>query len=214
MSVHEPHAASPPRFYAVVPAAGRSRRMGRPKLLLPWHGHSVLDRVLDTWAQCDLAALVVVAHPEDQAVQALVERHERAQLVVPSAPPPQMRDSVQAGLSWIASHCQPRPEDAWLMAPADSPRLSASVIERLMQAHQPQSPQVLVPEYGGRRGHPLLMPWCWQHQVAELPEELGINALLARLPERRIPVQDDGVLEDLDTPQDYRRLQGRSPDDP
>ena len=87
------------------------------------------------------------------------------------------------------------------------PRLSSTLIQRLLSAHDPAAPAILVATQRGRRGHPVLFPWPFAGQVAGLGADEGINAMLARNPVRLIECEDMAVLDDMDTPDDYRRLQ-------
>lgn len=181
--------------------------MGRPKLLLPWKGETVLEHLLSRWKASRVDRIVVVAHVED------VELHHRCQavgvdLVVPEVPPAEMKDSVAAGLAHVAQRFSPSRRDAWLLAPADMPRLSPIVIDRLLDEHSAQAdrPVILAPSFEGRRGHPVLFPWPLAAEVAALTSEQGVNAIVDRHPVREVAVDEPGVLADLDTPEDYRRL--------
>ena len=191
--------------FAVIPAAGRSVRMGRPKLLLPWGKSTVIEHVLSVWRASRVGRIVVVVHPDDGEL-AEVCRAAGAEVVVPDGPPPQMRDSARRGLAYVQRRYTPESRDVWLLAPADMPRLSSAVIDQLLAAHRPQSPEILLPAIEGRRGHPVLFPWHLVDAVETLPAEDGVNALLARHPVRQISCSEASILDDLDTPEDYRRL--------
>ena len=61
-------------FAVVLLAAGASSRMGRPKLLLPWHGTTVLGHLLDMWRELGAAQLAVVTAPANGPVTAELAR--------------------------------------------------------------------------------------------------------------------------------------------
>ena len=194
------------RSFAIIPAAGQSTRMGRSKLLLPWSGCTVIQCVLAAWRESGVCAVVTVVHPEDRALADCC-RGAGSEVVVAKPPPREMKDSVCFGLDHLRRvHC-PQEQDVWLMAPGDMPRLSSTLIQRLLSAHNPAAPAILVAARQGRRGHPVLFPWPFAGQVAGLGAEEGINAMLARNPVRQIECEDAAVLDDMDTPDDYRRLQ-------
>ncbi len=69
-----------------------------------------------------------------------------------------------------------------------------------------------VPLYRGRRGHPLLIHPPLIREIARLDPARGLRQLLENHPTEveEVPVEDPGVLADLDTPADYRRLTGES----
>jgi molybdenum cofactor cytidylyltransferase len=194
----------PPRHFAIVPAAGRSRRMGRPKLLLPLAGRTLMEVVVDAWQQAGVDRVVVVCRPDDQPLIDLCTAMEVV-VVTPTPSPPEMKHSVAAALAAIADRFEPTPRDTWLLAPADLPRLSSTVIKRLLAAHDPGHPRILVPVHEGRRGHPVLLPWSLAREVPRLQEHQGVNQLLHSHAVREIACAAEAVADDMDTPADYQR---------
>src|SRR5437868_14968895 len=100
------------RAFAIVPAAGDSLRMNRPKLLLQWRGKTRIEHVLAAWKASQVKATVVVIRPEDEEL-ALVVARTSALIVRPPLPPPDMRASVSFGLGEIRRLFQPHALDAW-----------------------------------------------------------------------------------------------------
>ncbi len=194
--------------FAIIPAAGRSERMGQHKLLMPWEQSTVIERVLAAWRASRVSSIIIVVRADDEELIAACER-AGVSLVVPDTPPPEMKDSVAAGLAHVRRQFAPQDADVWLLAPADMPRLSAQVVDQLLHAHDAQSPSILVPSIAGKRGHPVLFPWPLATEVDSLRPDEGVNALLARHRTRLVPCDDRSILDDLDTPNDYRRLQNR-----
>jgi molybdenum cofactor cytidylyltransferase len=127
-------------------------------------------------------------------------------IVVPQTPPPEMKDSVLAGLAYVRSHFTPSDQDAWLLAPADMPLLNAAITNRVLAAHIPESTQIIAPVQAGKRGHPVLFPWPLANEVDELRADEGVNALLKHHSVREIECDDEGIHSDVDTPVDYQRL--------
>jgi CTP:molybdopterin cytidylyltransferase MocA len=118
-----------------------------------------------------------------------------------------MKDSVAEALRYLAQHFQPTWRDTWLLAPADLPQLSAAVIGKLLEAHRPDDPRILVPSHEGRRGHPVLFPWNLAEEVPRLGDNEGVNLLLKRHPVTEIACGVAALPADVDTPADYRRFQ-------
>jgi molybdenum cofactor cytidylyltransferase len=196
------------RSFAVIPAAGRSVRMGQHKLLMPWRGASLMEHVLHAWSGSRVSRVAVVVHPHDAALRDVCLR-AGADVVVPESPPPEMRDSVQCGLQYIQDHWSPAAEDVWMLAPADMPNLSARLIDTVLEAHHPEAPTILAPCQGERRGHPVLFPWPLAAQVAALDAHQGVNVLLENHPLRCVAGSDPGFYQDVDTPADVERLRER-----
>ena len=194
-------------FFAVVPAAGLSRRMGRPKLLLPWRGRTVVEHLFEAWRAGGVERIVVVVRRDDAALIELCLA-AAVELVTPDVDPPDMKWSVRHALARIRERWSPSNADAWLLAPADQPRLSPTVIRTLVAAHcqRHAGDAILVPTWRERRGHPVLFPWSLAAEVDELPEDSGVNRLLKTHQVVELAVDDDAIVEDLDTPDDYRRL--------
>jgi len=195
--------------FAIIPAAGRSRRMGQPKLLLPWGTSTVIEQVLAAWRQSRVTHTIVVVHPNDETL-AEVCRRCGAIVVQPDQPPPEMKDSILHGLA-RAAEFEPQPQDAWLVAPADLPTLQPDWInavlamyEGLRSAHE--APRIWLPCSDGHRGHPLLLAWAFAGEVASLSAHEGLNALLDRHRLGYVDFVDAATAEDLDTPEDYQRL--------
>jgi molybdenum cofactor cytidylyltransferase len=195
--------------FAIIPAAGRSRRMGRPKLLLPWGDGTLMDHVLTIWRASRVGRVVVVLHRDDGELIDLCRRRQ-VEMVVPDVPPPEMKDSVAAAITFIRDAHRPTDADAWLMAPADMPGLSIAVIHRLVAAHDPNRPRILVPTHAGRRGHPVLFPWPAAHEVLQLAPHEGVNQLLHRHAVEELLCSADALPGDVDTPLDYVEWQQRT----
>jgi molybdenum cofactor cytidylyltransferase len=194
-----------PRLVAIIPAAGHSRRMGEPKLLLEFGGQSVLSRVVQTLHGAGLSRCLVVVRPDDLALAGEAER-AGAEVVVPVIAPSDMRYSVECGLRHVLPATPAY--DGWILVPADHPTLNPDVIRNLITAWQVSPTRIVVPVYQGRRGHPTVFPWGLVPEILALPPECGLNQLLRSQPARvlEVSVSDRRVLDDLDTPEDWERL--------
>lgn len=193
------------RLFAVIPAAGHSRRMGQAKLLLPLGGETVIARILGTLRIPEITETVVVVRKNDERLRDAVIQ-AGASVVQPSVDPPDMRTSVTHALRTIAERWNPDPQDAWLLSPADHPALDRALIQSLAQRWQQTAEPILVPVHAGRCGHPTLFAWSLNEQIAQIPEGEGLNRLLKSQTIAELPVDCAGIFEDLDTPEDYARL--------
>ncbi|MGC3970281.1 MAG: nucleotidyltransferase family protein [Pirellulales bacterium] len=205
--MNDPGDRRTPRAFAILPAAGRSLRMGVPKLLLPWgdDGTTVIQHVLANWRSSRIDAVVVVVHPEDREL-AEVCRRAGVDVAVASTPPPDMKASIRIGLEHLDVHRRPTADDLWLTAPADLPLLKITTIDLMLAAAMDHPGEILRPSHAGGFGHPVVWPWPVRTKVAELAENQGLNALFELLPWRAIEAPADCRAGDLDTPDDYRRL--------
>ncbi|MCA9169479.1 MAG: NTP transferase domain-containing protein, partial [Planctomycetales bacterium] len=139
------------RSFAIVPAAGKSQRMGQPKLLLPApDGRPLIQIVVTAWLASNVDHIAVVIRADDQelhdVISALSSLDTQRLSIVRATPPPQdMRASIQAGLNWLKQQgpMAPGSSDVWLVAPADLPKLDPLVINQLLANYAVDSPQIL-----------------------------------------------------------------------
>jgi molybdenum cofactor cytidylyltransferase len=212
-----------PTLLAIIPAAGHSRRMGQPKLLLPWRGSTVIAHLVGELLAAGLSQILVVVRSSDIALTSAVES-TGATVVRPPNDPPDMRSSVELGLQAAfktlatsgAAVDSPQSETGWLLIPADHPIVSRSTVDALRAAWQPRARQILIPTYSGKRGHPTLFSGDFACEVPGIPLDCGLNWLVKQNSQsiREVPVTDPGVIIDLDTPEDYQALLMREQDLP
>jgi molybdenum cofactor cytidylyltransferase len=195
---------------AVVAAAGRSQRMGRPKLMLPLGKTTVIGNVVEALRVGGADPVVIVVPPPDSESDHMLAREvKRAGATVLTAPerPPDMRGSVELGLEQL---WRMGPPDAVLITPGDAVGISAKLVARIVESCQEAPSSIIIPTFQGRRGHPIAMPWPLAAQVAQLPAGVGINALVALRAADVVELacDDPGVVADLNTPDDYERWAG------
>lgn len=181
--------------------------MGRPKLLLSLRGEMVISRLLKVLQPPSVEDVVVVVRRSDSELAAAVKACGGT-VVAPETDPPDMRSSVVEGLRSLDSRYSPADSDVWLLVPADHPLLEPAVLPELLAAWSTLQPDILLPAYHGQRGHPALFRWSLVTRINALPPDRGLNAL-CDLPGVRVvehEVTCPGVTLDLDTPEDWERL--------
>ncbi len=194
---------------AIVPACGRSTRMGRPKLLIEFAGVPLIRHVITALSDGGVQPVVVVAPAASEA--SAREIHQLvcaagAKLCIPEPRPDDMRGSFEAGVDWLGSHLRQAPEAVFL-APGDSPGLGAPLVQQMIAFFYEHSCDFLVPTFEGIRGHPLLMAWRQAKRVSSLSPDTGVNHLL-RQPDYttvELAIDDPAILIDIDTPEDLTR---------
>ena len=194
---------------AIVPAAGHSTRMGRPKLNLPLGGRTVIEHVVGALRAGGVEHVLVVIGPHVPELGPLATAAGAKVLVLPE-PTPDMRATVEHGLQWIGERYHLGPDHPWLLVPADHPVLDPGLVRQVIAAGSPACP-IVVPVHDGRRGHPTRFAWRHAAAIRELPTGQGINTLSrARAHEMiELTVADATAFCDLDTPEDYERLNRR-----
>ncbi len=185
--------------------------MGRPKLLLPLGGVTVIEGVVTALRRGGAERVIVVAppaeSPEGPALAAAIAR-AGAEVLSPESRPAEMRQSVELGLVALANDPPPR----WvILCPGDAPGLTPKLVANLLELAARRRDCIVIPSHEGRRGHPIVLPWDVAAEVRTLPPDVGVNALVARHADRviELPVPDPGLIADLDTPEDLDRWSRR-----
>jgi molybdenum cofactor cytidylyltransferase len=193
---------------AIVPAAGKSERMGQPKLLLPLGSRRIIEHVLDELARAPIDRTFVVLAPGATPLAAIVEQYPRVTSMLLENQTSDMRSSVLAGLARVEADCPPQPH-AFLVVLADQPTISAGVVRTIVERFQRNRPPIVVPTYRGKHGHPVLFAWSMVESIRKIPSDRGINWLVEQMRSELVlcPIDDASVLVDIDTPQDYDRAQ-------
>jgi molybdenum cofactor cytidylyltransferase len=193
---------------ALIPAAGNSRRMGRPKLALPLGDGTVLSHAIGALRQAGVEQILVVVGAHVSELVPLALAAGAAALLLPEATSG-MRATIELGLSWLETRFHPADTDTWLLLPADHPSLHPGIIAQLLHAHA-TSPHcsIAVPTFQGRRGHPVLLHWEHVARLRRFPANLGLNVYLRQHTDvtLEVPVDSASILADLDTPEDYAKL--------
>jgi molybdenum cofactor cytidylyltransferase len=100
----------------------------------------------------------------------------------------------------------------YAICPGDLPLLSSSIVDRLCQAFAAQTaPRIVAPTYDGQQGHPVLFGASFREALLDLEGDRGARGLLRsdEAPLTRVPVEDEGILQDVDTPEALRTVRQR-----
>lgn len=201
------------RTFGLIPAAGKSVRMGQPKLLLPVGGTTVLERVLAAVRAGGVADVLVVVGPTAAAL-AEAARAASAHVLMLAEETADMRATCVHGLDWLTARFAPANDDGWLLLPADHPTCRPEVVAALLTAAaQHPARSIVVPVHEGKRGHPVWLRWRHAAAIRALAEGEGLNRFIRERQAETLELAwpDAEVLRDLDTPEDYRRLLDESP---
>jgi CTP:molybdopterin cytidylyltransferase MocA len=196
-------------IFALIPAGGHSQRMGRPKLTLRLGDRTVLEHVLAALRKAEIEHILVVVGPHVPELASLAGKAGADALHLTEATA-DMRATIEHGLRWLEEHRRPHDDDSLLLVPADHPTLSPLVVRQLIQGRDANpDATVVVPTFQGRRGHPVLFAWSHVERIRALPKGQGLNAYVRQHPTAiyEVAVDSGDILCDLDTPEDYERLQ-------
>jgi molybdenum cofactor cytidylyltransferase len=190
----------------VILAAGASRRMGEPKLLLPWGGTSVLGHLLQRWKTLQAAQIAVVCAAGAQPLAGELERlgFPGENRILNAVPNEGMFSSILCAAGWNGWN----PElTHWLISLGDQPHLGEGTLRELLDFGARNPDKICQPMRNGRRKHPVLLPGRF---FAEL-KKTSARDLKVFLVENAKDLSgfesdDEGLDLDMDTPEDYERV--------
>ena len=188
---------------AVVLAAGVSRRMGTPKMVLPWGSRTVIGQVVSVLEDAGLDQILVVTGGAESEVQQALQPHRVHLVKNEGFMLGDMLSSVQTGLTAALDGSA----QAALIVLGDQPQIQAEVVKALLLRWQITGSAIIIPSTQMRRGHPMLLARSLWQEVLDLPLAGTLRDFL-RLRNDWIdylPVESDSILQDLDTPEDYAR---------
>lgn len=191
-------------IWAVVLAAGESRRMGQPKLLMPYGEKTIIETVVRSVVASKVDGTVVVIGARREEMEEKL-RHIAAKRVFNRDYRSGMFSSVLCGLGAL-----PRSARAAVLVLADQPGIPGEIIDSLIDSFCRERKGLVVPVYRKKRGHPLLLDLKYRREVEALPPDIGLRGLLRRHPEDilEVRVSSPEVLRDIDSPGDYRKARG------
>ncbi len=189
-----------PRLVAIVPAAGRSARMGTPKQLLPVNDKPMLLGVVDALLAGGADALTVVA--SSQLRERLGELSPVVQIVINDDAASEMIDSIRLGLE-ASKRC-----DGYLVCPSDAAGITAGDIRRCVNALRETPDRIIIASHRGRRGHPMIFPAALADVVRSRECDAGLNQLARNRPGlvRVVECGSRGTVTNVNTREDYERL--------
>jgi len=191
---------------AILLAAGQSKRMGQPKMLLPWGKGTVIEQVIRVFAEAGMEDILVITGGAHERVQDIILK-SCGEYPVRTAynkdyESGEMLSSIQCGLRDLTEESI----GAALIALGDQPQVEESSVRRVCEAFlQTQSPLV-VPSYRMRRGHPWLVARSLWNEILSLgPAQTPRNFLNVHAEDiHYVELDTPTILADLDTPEDYR----------
>ena len=204
-------------FAGLILAAGESSRMGRDKALLPWPPASGIEtQSTDTFLSAAIKSLnlstdfVLVVAGQNDAALAPVAYINGASMILNPDPSRGQFSSLQVGLREVLN----RGRDATIITLVDRPPASAATVQKLRDAFEaaPDSVWGLVPEFSGKHGHPFIAGRDLIERFLREPVAGNAREVEHRYQEhiQYLAVDDRNVALNINTPDDYAALMGKS----
>lgn len=186
---------------AIILAAGESRRMGKPKLLLPFGDETIIEAVVKSLIQSKADEVLVVLGADSGKIEEKIKNLPLKTTVNPHYKKG-MLSSVQWGFKVISEHIQ-----GVLVCLGDQPSIPADVIDKVIDAFKKTKKGIVVPTYKKIRGHPVLIDIKYRNEIWDLSSDVGLRGVVYNHPEDTIEVEvgSPAILRDIDDPGDYRK---------
>lgn len=186
-------------IWAVVLAAGESRRMGTPKMLLPLRGKAMVEQVIMNIRNAGIKNILAVIGAEKEKLPMLLQKLS-VNFCLNNNYREGMLSSVTCGLRNLPEEVQ-----SIMIFPGDQPLISPVTISRLTEAYFTCGKGILIPVYDNKRGHPLLFDAGYRKEIESLDTSESLRSLSSAHPDdvAEIETDDPGILKDFDTYDEY-----------
>lgn len=185
---------------AIVLAAGESRRMGRPKMLLKWGQTTVLGHVISTLQQAGVDDVIVIVGGARTQVEEIVHQSGACSVFNPEYARGEMLSSLQRGIEAQSPQAQ-----GTLIALGDQPQIQEGTVRLICEAFEKNKSRLIVPSFQMRRGHPWLVERSLWSQLLEMSAERSPRDFLNQNAQEieYVQVETPSILADMDTMEDY-----------
>ena len=194
---------------AIILAAGKSTRMGSPKMLLPWGDTTIMEHVIAVFSNAGIKDILVVTGGARERVEAVIleceKRYPVRSMHNKEFKTGEMLSSIQCGLHDLGE----RDVGAAMIGLGDQPQVRESSVRLLMKAFLETKSPLVVPSFQMRRGHPwLVVSSLWNELIEMDSTQTPRNFLNAHAKDiYYVNMDTPTILSDLDTPDDYHAAQ-------
>ena len=185
------------KISAVVLAAGKSKRMGRNKLLMKVAGRTLLDWVLDALDSSPVKEVIIVLGHHPDELKPIIEMRKAKSILNPDYEKG-MASSIKVGLKNASG-------DAAFIVLGDQLGLKPQLLNSMASLLLSDSKALIVsPIYQMRRGHPILLRKSIFKEVQALKEGETLRDVILRHEDAHRFVEGDvWCIMDIDTPGDF-----------
>ena len=190
---------------AVLLAAGESSRMGRPKALLSIDGVRFVERIVTALKSGGIEKIVVVLGHNAEEMRQKIGDLPVAIITNPEYKKGQL-SSLQAAIHHLESLPVSDGVDGILVHLVDHPYINPQLVRLMIERFHESKKLIVVPRFHGRRGHPVIFARALFSELLAAPPDQGAKTVVHahRDETLEIDTEDEGILIDIDTPEEYR----------
>ena len=189
-----------PMLSAILLAAGESKRMGKPKQLMPLGKSTLLEQAVDNLLDSSVdETIVVVGHQAEEITGKIASRPLK--IAINPDYRHGMSTSIVTGLIMVNPRSQ-----AVMLALADQPLVTSRTINQLIDTFNNHDKGIAVPTHRGRRGHPIIFDIKYKAELFKLKGDIGGREIIQNHPDDvlKVAVDSESVISDIDTQDDYQ----------
>jgi molybdenum cofactor cytidylyltransferase len=192
------------RISGILLAAGESKRMGKPKLLLNLGKSNVINATINNLLKSEIYELIIVLGHEAQKIESSLSiQDKRIKFVTNKNYREGMSTSIKCGVLTTSKE-----SEAFLIALGDQPLISPNVVNRLIEKYQSSKVGIVTVMHQSLRGHPVLISKKYVEEILSLNGDIGARDLLKQHLEdtSSIKIESSEEFFDIDRTQDYEKL--------
>lgn len=184
---------------AILLAAGESKRLRMPKLLLPFGKSTILEQTIDNLLNSRVdEVIVVLGYRAEEMMRKLANRPVK--IAINPIYHQGMSTSIVKGLSLVNNRAQ-----AIMVALADQPLINSQTINRLIEESLGYDKGIVIPTYQAERGHPVIFASEYKEELLGLKGDIGGRQTIKEHPNDTLEVIADSkaITMDINTINDY-----------
>jgi molybdenum cofactor cytidylyltransferase len=186
-------------IWAIILAAGESRRMNSPKMLLPFRGSTIIGTVLENVLNSEIKNIMIVLGSSHNEI-AIALRGYNVNTCLNNNFQDGMLSSVKCGFRSVPDNFS-----AAVVLPGDQPMIPPQVLNAIVYSWRNTGSGIIIPLHNGKRGHPILIDSKYKLEVEKLTFDEGLHALPVKFNNDvlEIEMNTPEILRDIDTREDY-----------
>ncbi|MFH1360800.1 MAG: nucleotidyltransferase family protein [Candidatus Omnitrophota bacterium] len=187
----------------ILLSAGSSERFGSPKALAALNGKTVVEHLQEVILASRVSELIVVLGAHQDLIKPYLFNHRKVTFVYNKDHKLGQTSSFKAGLRVASDKSQ-----GIMLLPVDFLFVQTETIDRLIEEFTSDRPLILIPVYRQKKGHPPLFNSVLRDPLLKRDDGQGLN-LFERDYEtgiRYLDVQDKGVIQTFNTPEEFEKL--------
>jgi molybdenum cofactor cytidylyltransferase len=187
---------------ALILSAGASRRMGRPKALIPYREGTFLEHLIQVTRHPRIGVTRVVLGAGAEEIRRITKLDDPFIVLNPDWEQGQL-SSICAGIRSLASV----KTDGIILCPVDHPLVTARLVGDLISEFYSNNKSIVLPTYNARRGHPVIFSSALYRELLDAPADKGARAVVWTHSSDilEVPTPEEGIVLNINNPDMLRR---------